>query len=188
MPKGREKADLIIHPIRLQILQILAARPMTTTEIAAALPKVAKSSLYRHVKILLDSNMLEISAARLVKGIQEREYKLAQRPHLGAEDMADLTREDHLRYFMGYVATLMQGYADYLELSEKVDMLADFSGYTEIQFYASHQELIELQTTIQQAFLPLIENEPGNGRRRQKFSIITHPTEYGGKADDDPLE
>ena len=43
-----EKADLIIHPIRLRILQLLSREPLTIRKLVQLMPDVAKSSLYRH--------------------------------------------------------------------------------------------------------------------------------------------
>ena len=170
-----EKADLIIHPVRLRIVQVLANRRLTTQEIADALPAVPKSSIYRHMQVLLAAGMVEVAATRPVKGIQERIYQLAQSPHLSAEDIAGLTQDDHLRYFTSYIATLLQGFAEYLEGSPGLDFAADRTGYTEVTFYATNDEFDEFQKTLNQVLLSLLQNDPGDGRLRRKLATITHP-------------
>ena len=111
------KADLLIHPVRLQILQALSEKPLTTQEIAEVLPTVSQPSLYRHLKMLLEGGMVTVSETRQVRGIQEKRYQLAQNPHLSAEDVSGITKEQHLHYFNAYVASLLKGFADYLEFT-----------------------------------------------------------------------
>ncbi|MCP4428431.1 MAG: helix-turn-helix domain-containing protein, partial [Chloroflexi bacterium] len=84
---GLRKADLIIHPIRFRILQTLAAETLTTQEIAERLPGTPKSSIYRHLKTLLAGEAITVAETRSVKGIQEKVYRLAQRPYLGPDDL-----------------------------------------------------------------------------------------------------
>ena len=116
----KKKADLLIHPIRLQILQTLTNGSLTTQEISDALPSIPKSSIYRHLRLLLTGGMIKVAETRSVRGIQEKVYRLLQAPHLGPEDVAGLTREDHLGYFTTYTATLLQGFADYLDSISKI--------------------------------------------------------------------
>lgn len=175
------KADLILHPVRLRILQTLAGDELTTQEIADRLGDIPKSSIYRHVKLLLAEGMLAVAAARLVNGIQEKTYHLAQRPYLNPDDVADLTPEQHGHYFATYVLSLLQGFQQYLAQKEAtgraVDMLADRVGYSDAAFYATTAELDHLGRAINEALIPLLQNEPGPGRHRHKIAIITHPTE-----------
>jgi DNA-binding transcriptional ArsR family regulator len=171
------KADLILHPVRFRILQTIAADSLTTQEIDDRLPDVPKSSIYRHLKLLLDGEMIEVADTRLVNGIQEKVYRLAQRPYLSAEDVAGMTADDHLRAFTTYVMTLLQGFADYLAVAgETPDLLADRVGYTEVMFWATDAELDQCLTALNQAILPLLPNdEAGNGRRRRKIAVVSHP-------------
>ena len=171
------KVDLIMHPVRFRILRTLAAAPLTTQEIDEQLPDVPKSSIYRHLKLLLDGAMIDVAETRLVKGIQEKVYRLLQRPYLSADDMTGLTSDEHLQTFTTYVMTLLQGFADYLDTAgETPDLLADQVGYTEVAFWATAAELDGIQTVLNQAVLPLLSNDGhGNGRRRHKVALITHP-------------
>jgi len=170
------KADLLIHPVRLQILQALAEKPLTTQEIAEVLPTVSQPSLYRHLKMLLEGGMVTVSETRQVRGIQEKRYQLAQNPHLSAEDVSGITKEQHLHYFNAYVASLLKGFADYLEGSpEKPDLLADQTGYTETAYYATSEEMGLFLQKLLEAIKVVASNPPAPGRRRRKLAIISHP-------------
>ena len=179
MPKI-SKADLVIHPVRLQILQALAEKPLTTKEIAEVLSTVSQPSLYRHLKILRDGGMVEVAETHQVRGIQEKSYQLAQNPHLSMEDFPDTTKEQHLHYFNAYIASLLKGFSDYLESSsEKPDFLADQTGYTETVLYASQEEMDLFLQKLTEAIKTVSGNPPATGRRRRKLAIISHP--FSGK-------
>ncbi len=173
------KADLIIHPVRFRILQTLAGEALTTQEIAARLTDIPASSLYRHLKMLLDGDIITVAETQLVHGIQEKRYQLVATPHLNQEDVANMTVEDHLRYFTNYILATLRDFAEYLQQAADpeghVNMLADRTGYTESILFANADELNAFQLKLQEAFMLLAENGPGPGRRKHKFSLITHP-------------
>ena len=169
------RADLVIHSVRFRILQTLMVEEQSTKEIALRLKDVPASSLYRHLKILLEAGYINVAETRLVQGIQEKVYRLVRSPRLGQADLMEVTHEDHLRYFTIYVMTLLQGFADYLDASPKLDFLADNSGYTEAIIWASPQEFADFTGTINRALLPLLHNQAGSQKAKQKIAIVTHP-------------
>ena len=169
------KADLIIHPYRLRILQTLVRGPATTQQISEALPDVPVSSLYRHLKILLKGSLIKVSEKRIVHGIEEKIYALAQTPRLGGEDLTDLTRDDHLHHFTIYSVTLIEGFQRYLDASDKVDYLKDRAGYTEIEVWLTDEEFDSLSAEINRVIIPALSNEPSKERQLHKLAIITHP-------------
>ena len=70
-------ADLLLHPVRLRIVQaFLGDRALTTSDLAAELADVPAASLYRHVARLVDAGVLAVVAERRVRGALERTYVL----------------------------------------------------------------------------------------------------------------
>src|SRR5215831_1697445 len=62
-------ADLLLHPVRLRILQtFLGDRTLTTSDLQAELPDVPPASLYRHVGKLVDAGVLAVVSERRVRG------------------------------------------------------------------------------------------------------------------------
>ena len=173
------KVELILHPVRFRIMQTIDGKILTTQEIADQISDVPKSSIYRQLKILLDGDMIAVAETRLVNGIQEKTYQLAQKPYLNAGDVANLSAEEHVHYFTIYVMNVLREFADYMQRSEtetgSIDMLADRVGYTEVSVYVTRAELDVLQAELNTAIMKVAKNEPGNGRSRHKFAIITHP-------------
>jgi len=175
------KADLILHPVRLRILQTLMGDELTTQEITERLGDVPQSSIYRHLKLLLAEGMIEIAAAHLINGIQEKTYGLAQRPYLNAEEMAGMTAAQHGQYFATYVLSLWQEFQQYLTQKEAsgspLNLEADRVGYTTAAFYATVEEFDQVAQALNQAIAPLLQNEPGTGRHRHKLAVVTHPVD-----------
>jgi DNA-binding transcriptional ArsR family regulator len=173
---NQKKLDLILHPVRMRILQMVGLERLTTQQISTALPDVPTSSIYRHLKLLLDAGFIRVAETRQVRGIEEKVYAQAVSPRISdPADMANLTPEEHLRYFTSYVTTLIQGFADYLALHDAPDLIADRVGYSEASFYATPEEMDAMGAALNQVLLAVAQNPPGEGRQLRKLSIITHP-------------
>ncbi len=173
------KIELIIHPVRFQILRAIGQEALTTQEIADLLPDTPKSSIYRHLKLLLEHDLIVLADTRLVNGIQEKTYRLDQPARLGVEDVQDLSVDDHIRFFTTYALTLVQDFSDYVTQNAPIDMLADRTGYTEAIFYATTAELDDFQMALNTALMKLMGNEPGNGRTRRKLAVVSQPLPEG---------
>ncbi|MFZ0545992.1 MAG: helix-turn-helix domain-containing protein [Candidatus Promineifilaceae bacterium] len=175
------KAELIIHPIRLRIVRTLLFGPQTTQELAEQLPDVPKSSLYRHLRLLLEGEMIGIAEARLVQGIQEKVYELVQMPHLSRQEFAELSAEEHLRYFTTFMAILLQGFADYLAANP--DFQSDLVGYNEIAVWATPEDFDRFNQKLGAAILPLMRQEKGNGRHQYKLATVVYPIPESAKTE-----
>lgn len=170
----------------------MTAEELSTQQIADRLPDVPTSTIYRHLRLLLEGGIVDVAETRLVHGIQEKVYRLAEAPRLDQEAMADLDADAHLSYFTSYILSVLQGFADYLAEAEErdgaIDMAADYTGYTEASFYATGEELDRFGQALNEALAPLSANRPGEGRRKYKVAIIAHPVrgaeETGGRDQD----
>jgi DNA-binding transcriptional ArsR family regulator len=169
------KIELFLHPIRLRILQTLVADTLTTQEIADRLPDVPKSSIYRHLKILLDAGLLAVADTRPVKGVEEKVYRLARMPRITNEDAARLTPDDLVRYCTTFLVAVLHGFSNYTQATPHPDMARDLAGFTETIFYATDAEFTQAIMLLQAAIVPLTTNGPGGGRRRRKLATVTHP-------------
>lgn len=170
-----KKADLILHPVRFRIMQVLIDTEMTTHEISESLASVPTSSIYRHLRILLVAGMVEVAESHQVKGIEEKVYRLAESPRVRGEDMAGYSREQHKRLFGAYISAMLRSFSDYIDSSQNLDLERDRVGYTEMTFYATMQELDVLAAGLKEILDPLRENKPGTDKQRQLFSVITFP-------------
>lgn len=174
MPASR--ADLILHPVRLRLLAALARRQLTARQLSELLPDVPQATLYHHLGTLTRAGLLRVVSERRVRGTVEKRYALADDDaSLSPADLANASREDHLRYFTIFVATLLGDFARYLQQDAPIDLLADGVGYREMPFYLSDDELVQAAVAVNQALLPFLRNEPAPHRRRRLFATILIP-------------
>ena len=67
--------EIFLHPIRTRIIQLVANHTsMTVSAIADAMDDIPRSTIYRHVKILSENNVLIIVKEEKIRGTYEREY------------------------------------------------------------------------------------------------------------------
>ena len=170
-----KKSDLILHPVRLQILSALSGTALSTQEIADRLSSIPVSTLYRQIRVLLKHDMIHVVETRSVKGTMEKIYSLQQSPNLGVDDMKNLSPDQHMQYFLQYILTVLDGFSRYVHQPGERDFGADFTGYTEAIFYASPDELLAFGKKLNEAIYALTQNEPAPNRHQHKLSIITHP-------------
>jgi hypothetical protein len=172
---GGTPADLLLHPVRMRIVQTIAGRRMTSGELAAELPDVPTATLYRHIATLAGAGVLAVAEERPVRGTTERVYVLAEgAATLGPEDLASATPEDHLRYFTMFVAGLLGDFGRYVATGEP-DLVADGVGYRQVPLELTDQELAELGGRLAAAITPVLGNRPGPGRRRRILTTVLIP-------------
>src|SRR3712207_5234829 len=99
-------ADLLLHPVRLRIVQaFLGDRTLTTADLRGELPDVPTASLYRHVGVLAEAAVLAVVGERKVRGAAERSYRLVtEAASVGAADAAAMSVDEHRRAFAPFVA------------------------------------------------------------------------------------
>ncbi|MBN1266551.1 MAG: helix-turn-helix domain-containing protein [Anaerolineales bacterium] len=181
---GRTKADLLIHPVRLQIVLILSrSSALSTAEIAHELSDVPKSSIYRHLQKLLEGGMVKVERTRQVRGVQEKYYALAETPHLSSEDVTGFTKQDHVRTFTTFTATLIRDFNSYIQHSVKLDLAEDRTGYNVVEVYATTEELDDFGKAFGESIQKLVKNEPLKDRNLHKLVLISHPLKRGGESD-----
>src|SRR5262245_1377811 len=110
-----EKAELIIHPVRLRIIGVLQGRALTVKQIGRLLPEVPQATLYRQIKRLGEAGFLRVVEERSVNGIIEKVYAV----HAGAtqfsrEEFAAISPAEHARYFSVFLGVLMGSMGRYL--------------------------------------------------------------------------
>jgi hypothetical protein len=88
----------------------------TTSEMNQRLPDVAKASMYRHISVLVDGELLEVESEGLVRGIVERHYRLLRvRAVIDPAAAAAMTIDDHRRGFAAAMASLIAEFNAYLD-------------------------------------------------------------------------
>ncbi len=169
-------ADLILHPIRLRVIQaFLGDRALTTTELRSELPDVAPATLYRQVARLVDAGVLGIVAERRVRGATERTYVLrVSSANIGLDELESMTVEDHRHAFIAFVAGLLADFDRYLSRGD-VDLVRDGVSYRLAGMWLNDPEFAELMRDLARVLQPRVANPPKAGRRRRILGYVLLP-------------
>ena len=176
-------ADLLLHPVRLRIVQaFLGDRALTTAQLAAELGDVPAGSLYRHVAMLTRAGVLQVVAERRVRAVAERTYMLrAAAAQIRPDEVAAMTPEQHLQAFVAYVAGMLADAERYL-MTGTPDPVRDGASYRMAAMWLTDTELAEFARDLQQVFLPRLANPPGKRRRRRSLYTVLLPAPEAPRA------
>jgi hypothetical protein len=166
-------ADLLLHPVRLRIIQaFLGDRALTTGQLRIELPDVPAASLYRHVAILVDAGVLSVVAERRVRGAVERTYVLrVAAASINLDEVQSMSRDDHRQTFMAFVAGLVGDADRYLDRHD-VDSLRDGVGYRIAGLWLSDDEYAQFVRDLARVIQPRVANAPRPGRRRRILGTV----------------
>jgi hypothetical protein len=169
-------ADLLLHPVRLRIVQaFLGDRALTTTQLKSELPDVPAGSLYRHVARLVDAGVLAVVSERRVRGAVERTYVLrTAAARIGWDEVAKMTADDHRQAFLAFVAGLI-GDADRYLARENIDPLRDGASYNVAGMWLDEPEFMEFLRELVTIVQPRLANPPRPGRTRRIFATVLLP-------------
>ncbi|MGY1711417.1 helix-turn-helix domain-containing protein [Geodermatophilus sp. SYSU D00758] len=176
-------ADLLLHPVRLRVVQaFLGDRELTTGDLRGELADVPPATLYRHVGVLAEAGVLEVVAERRVRGAAERTYRLVtEAASLGPEEAAGMSAEEHRRAFATFVAGLLADFDRYVAGAGngRLDLAADGVGYRQVGLWLDDAEFTELVADLRAVLAARLDRAPegaaGGGRRRRLVTQLFLP-------------
>lgn len=173
--------ELLLHPIRLRIVFALSGDSVrTTAEICDRLSDVPKTSVYRHVALLLENGVLEVVAEKRVRGAVERHYRLRQeRVTIAPEQGKAMSLDEHRQGFATAMAALLAEFNAYLDRPGAAPF-DDAVAYRQAVLWLNDDETAEMLDELRTVFRKRAANRPGDGRRPRLMSLIQFPS---GEAD-----
>ncbi len=185
-------ATLLLHPVRLRVLQaLLGGRRMTTNELQAELTDVPAATLYRHVAALADAEVLTVVDEQRVRGAVERTYAVRlEATEIPPEELATMSVEEHRQAFLAFVAGLLGDFDRYLDRGSRparraarsnarttggVDLARDGVGYRQAALWLDDAEYAELVEELRRVVQARSDHEPRDGRRRRLVATVLLP-------------
>ncbi|MGG2052790.1 transcriptional regulator [Lysinibacillus pakistanensis] len=130
----RNKAEVLMHPVRMKILQALMhdkEEGLSTLEMISIIKDVPQATLYRHIQILVDENIIKIVKERKVRSVTEKFYAVNEgAAKLSKEDWTKLTIKQKLNYVSYYQLALLSQYQNYLHSLDEKERLADLATFS----------------------------------------------------------
>lgn len=169
-------AELLLHPVRLRIVQaFLGDRALTTSQLRAELAEVPAASLYRQVARLVERGVLSVVAERRVRGAVERTYVMrVAAARINADEVAKMSTDEHRQAFLAFVAGLIGDAERYLARGQ-VDPLRDGASYNMAGMWLDDAEFGEFLRDLYTVVQPRLANPPGAGRTRRIFATVLLP-------------
>jgi hypothetical protein len=172
-------ADLLLHPVRLRIVQaFLGDRTLTTADLRTELPDVPVATLYRHVGVLAEAGVLAVVGERKVRGAAERSYRLVtEAASVGATEAAAMSVDDHRRAFATFVAALLADFDRYADAAPGpgLDPASDGVGYRQVALWLDDEEFAALVTELRAVLTARLALGPDGVRRRRIVSQVFLP-------------
>jgi hypothetical protein len=166
-------ADLLLHPVRLRIVQaFLGDRALTTSQLRDELSDIPPASVYRHVARLVDGQVLQVVAERRVRGAVERTYVLrVAAASISPDEITAMSTDEHRQAFMTFIAGLMADVDRYLRRPDP-EPVRDKVGYRMAGMWLDDAECDALLQDLLRVLGPRLANGPREGRRRRILTTV----------------
>ncbi|OLN22184.1 transcriptional regulator [Domibacillus antri] len=170
-----KKTKLILHPVRMKIIQSLAnGRKLTVQQLAEWIKDVPQATLYRHINTLLEANLIEVVQENQIRGTVEKVFALKEQSIQSQEEFLNLSKEDHVELFFTFTAQLMGLYEQYLNKGD-ADLVKDGAGYRIANVHVTDEEYSELIREIGKVIQKAMLNEPSPERKVKNIATIVIP-------------
>lgn len=166
------KKDFIavcMNPVRQRILQVIIARgEANVAQIGEVLSDVSRASLYRHIKVLLDAEVIQVTREEAKRGTVEKTYAMAV-PKAGNGTGKDMEMLVHFA-----LLSINSDFATYFQKEDcnpQRDMLTLGSATLMLDDEEFSQFIQEYGTLVQKH----MENKPNEKRKARKITFISSP-------------
>jgi len=168
--------DIILHPVRMRIIQCLINQQFTAQQLKELLPDIPQASLYRHIKKLVDAEVIHIVDEIPNRGTVEKVYSMhdPNKAVISPEELNKLSKGEHMGLFIKFMANLLGEYESYLN-QEKIDLVGDGVSFRQTSLFLSDEEFAEFIQELTAVYAKITINKPQKGRRRRTLATIIIP-------------
>ena len=172
MKKEKNVTDIILNSIRMRIIQYLMLHEKgTTNEIGLSLSDVPKASLYRHIKILAQADLIKVVEEKKVRGTIESTYMINKDAPIGSISERQAGQVIH-----NALLAVMGSFHRYFE-RETISPAEDMLFLSSATLMLSDDEFKEFLNKIGAVYQEVLENQPNEKRKMRKLTFISEPLE-----------
>lgn len=160
--------EIFLHPIRTRIIQLVANHTsMTVSAIADAMHDIPRSTIYRHVKILSENNVLVVVKEEKVRGTYEREYAF------NSEVLNMQGNEAHKAAY-SFLLKMLFNFNDYFKTPD-ANPIQDQIFLSQNTLLLSDEEFEQLKVDMYEVIKTYLNFAPHHERKARNISIISSP-------------
>jgi DNA-binding transcriptional ArsR family regulator len=182
------RADVIFHPVRIRIVQALFGdRRLTAYQLVEALGGPSIATLYRHLNRLVEAGIVAVVEERPIRGALEKVYALAhdRAATIEADELRQISREDHSRHFTTFIGALLHDYGRYLG-QERFDMAEEGVIVRQESLNLTDAEARQISGVLKEALAPYRQIPPDASRRRRLLTLVLLPEVEATNQPQDP--
>ena len=179
----KTKASHIKHPIRARLILTLMGRELTTQQMAALLPDIPRTSLYRHIRELAEAGVFVVVGETAIRGTVEKTYAIRHSAAtLSKHDLLEAGHEEYFRFVTSILGGIIEVYHAYLDrceegLYENTLLRTNSVNLTDEEFQLFRKQLTDLLTSVQ-------ANPLTPGRRRRVIGLLGVPDQPDPPSDE----
>ncbi len=164
----------MMNPIRIKIIQELTLKKEATTkEIQLACGNIPQATLYRHLSVLVKSDIIQIASYNQVRGILEKVYTIKTNPSIELnKDFNKLTKEDLSLLYSQFTIGLLTDFEHSLSKEESVEQLKRKIGFQSSSLLLTDEELVEMMRELGGVIQKRLAYTASEGRFLRKLSHI----------------
>ena len=167
----KDYMEACLNATRQRIIQtIMIKKEATSAEIGEELPDIPRASLYRHIKVLLDAEIITVVKEEFKRGSMEKTYAIApQRPY------GD-TNEEYNKLIQSALMGLQGEFHRYFN-GEDPDPQRDLLTVGSASLMMSDEEMMEFIKAYGELIQRYMSNNPAEGRKVRKVTFVISPNE-----------
>ena len=175
---SKDIVDVLLNPIRMRILQLFAAteedvgKQMTANEICDLLRDIPRTTLYRHINVLIEANVLDVVSERKVRGSVERTLAVNVSE---LEKLKGNNVKDAPQLVFRCLMTIYAKFEKYFRAHERIED-GDSMFFISNVLMLNDQELKDYLTELGEVDAKYSKNKnTAQGRRPRDFTLILAP-------------
>lgn len=170
--------EIILNPVRMRIIQELSTREsITANELCEKISDIPRTTMYRHIKMLVDSNIISVLSEKKIRGSLERTMAL---------NISEITKHNTIENASeNAFGFLMSNYGKFHRYfsSENPDPGKDKIFLNNTVLMMNDNEFDEFLIELKNLFLKY-SFEVSDERKARDISIISAPADLKGNIDE----
>ncbi|MDD3334250.1 MAG: helix-turn-helix domain-containing protein [Eubacteriales bacterium] len=162
--------EVVMNSARQRILQFLLAQgDATPGQMAEKMKDIPRPSLYRHLRILLDANVIEVSQEKRIRGAVEKTYRVKKNLTGNGKES-----EDTPKLINSALLSLTASFTHYFA-DPQADPVKDLLSVSFSTLMLSDEEMIGLLKQVGELLNAHMTNEPLENRKTRRLAFISYP-------------